>query len=52
MKKQLRRNIREFMRLLYLSVKQMQDENGDFQFIKEDGAMKVQFQTIQEIFDC
>lgn len=52
LKKQLRRNIREFMRLLYLSVKQMQDENGDFQFIKEDGAMKVQFQTIQEIFDC
>lgn len=52
LKKQLRRNIREFMRLLYLSVKQMQDENGDFQFIKEDGAMKVQFQTIQETFDC
>lgn len=43
---QLRRNIRELTRLLYLSVKQMQDEGGGFEFAKDDGAIAVQMETI------
>ena len=51
LKKQLRRNIRELLRLLYLSVRQMEEEKGDFVFAKEDSVMNVQFQRISKIFE-
>lgn len=51
LEKQLRRNIRELMRLLYLSFIQMQDTGGNFDFMREDDALNVQFQMIKDIFD-
>ncbi len=48
LKDQLRRNIRELLRLLYLSVKQMEEEFGDFEFAKNDGTIMVQLETIMK----
>ena len=51
LKKQLRRNIRELTRLLYLSINQMRDTGGNFDFTREDEALNVQFQWIKDSFD-
>jgi transcriptional regulator with XRE-family HTH domain len=48
LKKQLRRTMREFLRLLYLSAKQMHDEGGDFEFAKNDSSMQIQLNFIRD----
>ncbi|MGN1347101.1 MAG: helix-turn-helix domain-containing protein [Eubacteriales bacterium] len=46
LQRQLCWNIREFLRLLYLSVKQMQDEGGDLAFLREQDTIQVQLDFI------
>ncbi len=48
LKRQLLRTMREFLRLLYLSAKQMHHEGGGFEFVKDDSAMQVQLEFINE----
>jgi hypothetical protein len=40
--------MREFLRLLYLSAKQMHDEGGDFEFAKNDSSMQIQLNFIRD----
>ena len=48
LRQQLRRTMREFLRLLYLSAKQMHDEDGDFEFAKNDSSMQIQLNFIHD----
>ncbi len=46
--RQLRWNIREFLRLAYLSVKQMKETGGDVEFMKKEEAVRVQMTYLNE----